>query len=701
MAFLWRILSEVGIYVICPYDDQVDGVEAGQKHSVPQPLDPIPADLAGRCRTEVVRRFAVGLHADFGIQAVDFTRDVESILKEKPLNLTNHRPVSKKYSGHMDSLQEAKILERLSGQGGVQYLNGYFSVPKDAEYDRSILNAKKLNRYFSTPAPVNLQPITEVFVLVTALMMTVALTGRILAFVCDLRHWFHQIPISGKLSQLFGIHIEEQYYRWRTLPMGWSWSPRICQCIAWTLILWAPDASSNIDGLKQARVEARSATDPPRFAWMRDDQGQKIGFVTLTYDNLMIFVTDPVVGVALKKKLWANFKLAHVLVKESSVRVAANGWDPPLELSKSTTVHPLVISNSSGADSFGVCHLGVQYALKVIGDEWRILWRHEVRRTQKWGQLLEGLRSSATRRFVAKICGVIIWHYTVIQRALCHATRLIDILRLVATSDKSQWDREVSLSVENSSYLRVELERAILNEWTIGTVAREPVKRLIIFSDASKLRMGGILCDEAGAVLDVWPRRFRNGFEKAHIYLKELGAVIWLIFAYVEAEDMRDTHITIVIDNSAAFFSLMHLYSSNRVACRWLQRLDTLCKERRIELEYVLVGTDDNPADTPSRGENRVDPGRLRRGLLAVRCHREGRRFASAPGKKVENVLSGLRHACGAQVGHGSARSETPGATEMHNEEKLDELFLHLVDVDENFVEPEWPESKRARDSTE
>jgi len=30
----------------------------------------------------------------------------------------------------------------------------------------------------------------------------------------------------------------------------------------------------------------------------------------------------------------------------------------------------------------------------------------------------------------------------------------------------------------------------------------------------------------------------------------------------------------------------------------------------------------------------------------------------------------------------------------IYSAEELDELFLHLIDVDEHFVEPEWPEPK-------
>jgi hypothetical protein len=129
----------------------------------------------------VIRKFATESHADFGIQAVDLTRDVSGIWKDnrEPKAIQEHRPTSSKYDGHMDDLQAAHVIRHQMGTGGLLYINGYFSVPKDPVHDRAILNGKRLSMLFKTPATVNLQPITEIFILVTWLLSTVATTGRL------------------------------------------------------------------------------------------------------------------------------------------------------------------------------------------------------------------------------------------------------------------------------------------------------------------------------------------------------------------------------------------------------------------------------------------------------------------------------------------------------------------------------------------
>jgi hypothetical protein len=41
------------------------------------------------------------------------------------------------------------------------------------------------------------------------------------AYVLDL-HWFLQVRVSRIVSRFFGLHLGEYYFRWTSLPMGWS-----------------------------------------------------------------------------------------------------------------------------------------------------------------------------------------------------------------------------------------------------------------------------------------------------------------------------------------------------------------------------------------------------------------------------------------------------------------------------------------------
>lgn len=296
----------------------------------------------------------------------------------------------------------------------------------------------------------------------------------------------------------------------------------------------------------------------------------------------------------------------------------------------------------------------------------------------KWLETRANIRPCMSRRFVAKICGIIMWHLMVTRRPLCFASRLITILREVAVIHRHLWDETIPLSNPHQQYLEDEMDKAIKNEWTLGLPPTPTTTEYILFSDASNVRMGGVFCDASGMVLDVWPRRFPSKFDQAHIFLKELAAIVWFVFAYVEASNLRNIRLIVVTDNSAAFFALQNKYSSNAIACRWLQKLEQLITLRAIVLDFVLVISNDNPADCPSRGASRVDPGRLRRGLLAVQYHKAGKRFASAAA--TDNPRQGLRH---------------PATAAGYDEEELDELFLNLVDVAPNEEEPPWPSAKK------
>lgn len=668
MAALWRIFSDIGLYTVCPYNDILHDARSVQ---CPKQLDPIT--VAGQCRTSIVRSFAAAMSLDFGVAAVDATKEVDHLFKDgcKPERIQDHKPTSIKYESHFKALEDSTVLKKENGTGGLVYLNRYFSIPKDEEHDRAILNAKSLSALCKTPPPVNLQPISEVFDLLIYLIALVAISGTAFAYVLDLRHWFHQIRVSRRVSRFFGLHLGNYYFRWTTLPMGWSWSPRICQCFAWVLLLWAPNPDSNDDGLQEARRELRSAKDPPRFVWLRNSSGCKVGFLTVTYDNVFLFSTDILIGEACKTKILHSLHDANVAIKESSIRRATNGVPD--------NGVPLQCPQSSGDDTiFGICHLGVQFSLLVLAGQWRIQWRHEPSRTLKWLETRKSIRSHMSRRFVAKICGIIMWHMMVIRRPLCFASRLISILREVAVTQRHLWDESISLSDLHQKYLEDELDRAIKNEWTIGVPPIPTTAEYILFSDASNERMGGVFCEASGTVLDIWPRQFPSRFEQAHIFLKELAAIVWFIFAYVESANLRNVRLIVVTDNSAAFFALQNKYSSNAIACRWLQKLERLLTSKSIAVDFVLVVSNDNPADCPSRGESHVDPGRLRRGLLAVQYHKSGKRFASVAA--AENHRQGLRH---------------PAAGEAFNEEELDELFLNLVDVAPNEEEPVWPTAKK------
>jgi hypothetical protein len=261
---LWRLFMALGLYSQLPYGD-VDTMRDPSEI----PLDPIT--VAHLANINTVRTYAQELGFTCAMEAIGWLSDISQLwIEGPPTQINPHQPISSKFVHHIEALVNAKILRT---SDSVRYVSGYFAVAKDPLTARSIFNGRKLSQLMNPPPNVNIPTIQDIL----ALMMALKNTGSLCAFTMDIRHWFHQISVEPSLSQYFGLNFAGQYYEWTTLPMGWSYSPRICQCIAWTVILRDPNPESNDDGLAHARNLCRGAQDPPRFVRIFDDGKKDVG----------------------------------------------------------------------------------------------------------------------------------------------------------------------------------------------------------------------------------------------------------------------------------------------------------------------------------------------------------------------------------------------------------------------------------------
>eukprot|EP00760_Papus_ankaliazontas_P025529 PhM_4_TR2766/c0_g1_i1/m.89226 len=88
---------------------------------------------------------------------------------------------------------------------------------------RTILDCRDANDCFSDPLPVNLPTLPA---------MLEAFRSVEEMRTLDLRHWYHQIPISTELSQWFTVAFGSLRLQWQVLPMGWKWACFIAQAIS-------------------------------------------------------------------------------------------------------------------------------------------------------------------------------------------------------------------------------------------------------------------------------------------------------------------------------------------------------------------------------------------------------------------------------------------------------------------------------------
>ena len=103
----------------------------------------------------------------------------------------------------------------------------------------------------------------------------------------------------------------------------------------------------------------------------------------------------------------------------------------------------------------------------------------------------------------------------------------------------------------------------------------------------------------------------------------------------------RNTVIHLGIDNSAVAFALRHMYSSSSIATQDRRRILEILKENNSVLDIVLLVSEDNPADDPSRGETVLSEERLRRGWQAMM-----RSIQGSPLRSIihTNDAHGVRH---------------------------------------------------------
>lgn len=109
----------------------------------------------------------------------------------------------------------------------------------------------------------------------------------------DLRHWFHELPLPCRYQEIFGIPLTDrnntrgEYHLYpRALPMGWSFSPYIAQCVTWALVLAIPLSSPSRNFPKEADLdleELQKHTAP--FPWIPLKSG---GGIFVLLDNILV-----------------------------------------------------------------------------------------------------------------------------------------------------------------------------------------------------------------------------------------------------------------------------------------------------------------------------------------------------------------------------------------------------------------------------
>ena len=125
-----------------------------------------------------------------------------------------------------------------------------------------------------------------------------------------------------------------------------------------------------------------------------------------------------------------------------------------------------------------------------------------------------------------------------------------------------------------------------------------------------------------------------------HIFLLEMRAAVGVLKKFRSV--MAVGRATLVVDNAAVYYALQNGMTASR---RGQEIMDTLQEHDLDDIDMVLVPSQQNPADCPSRDNTSDLAARQERLFLALLEHRKGKQLSPPDRKAFTGSWSGVRHA--------------------------------------------------------
>jgi len=424
----------------------------------------------------------------------------------------------------------------------------------------------------------------------------------------DLRHWFHEIPVDAEISKYFCIEMKSLYYRWCSLPMGWSHSPRIAQSISWSMLLHnAPPC------LQAGHAQALDSAHSPAFVTVRNDAGLEVGLITVWYDNFVIVAYQS----ELVDSIWANLERNRKIIGATWGEVHRYS---PKEVREAASAPTLVASTGEPLAKRPPGFLGMDIAVHSSprpreGDaKSHLMWRPSSEFVYRSRRLSEQLSvaDKVTRQQVSKLVGRLVWNAYARGKNLHMEHEAIQLCRIniPAGMKRKQWHEPTPLSSAQIQQLCSAIQERITLEWTH---THRIDSRIILVSDSSGESGAYLELSGAGLVTRHQSWRWPAELQPASIFIKELVAAVRAI----ESLDKRvqqdeSVAVDLVVDNTAVAHVIRRGLSTNHHASELLCRM-----HRHLPLERVRVHTvpsEANAADPLTRGR----PIDMKRNLASV-----------------------------------------------------------------------------------
>ena len=648
---LWQLLKGSG------YGGYGEGIP---ERLGPGKLDPIT--VAGRCRILDLRRSANELNIPFAVEFLGIIIEYEEFVSRlNPQAVPQPRRVkftNTKYRDQLHSLIGFSVCEEVA-LSSIKHFSSYFSVPKDALWDRAIFNGKNLSGMFETPPSTNIPDLVRVVE-----EIGYANSPEVGLHICagDLRHWFHQIPLEDHICAFFGIAFKTANgqtcaLKWKTLPMGWSYSPLIAQSACWAMSAHRHSGADRKGKVEPLLIYLSGLSQPPMFTDLLNEKGQKVGIVTVYYDNYICVSSCYKTAETFYHRVIRNCNVFNIQLKEHELwhrrDLKIDQLPEPMCYDPIKKTSAKVVSMTTEKEPKPFSFLGIEFGFRQKTGRgghatYHLEWRVKEKVLPAKCEVCD-VDQNFSPRDVARPIGRLLFHRLVSLAPLgdLESTRLcLSLLRRCGVyAWANSWSHVgISITPAESAALAQEWAFVLSRPWhcvapepqhicRVATDACDEGYGFVILSDSNEVQYNSQQClfQKKGVDEDQ-----RTVHREDHIFLKELKAALdGIEFCVVNYPGVQ--RVDIVTDNTAVAAVLRRKFSSNWKA---LQMLTSL----KIPIRVITVASRDNVADAPSRGLP-IDNGCLKRTICAFDLDQKGEKLGFATRHpNVGKDKAGLRH---------------------------------------------------------
>ena len=179
---------------------------------------------------DLKRMRELALRADRDASFLDWISDPDAIPRSLTTSIPVPGPTSDLRPSFVKQMMQAGVIKKMGRREHTRGMVGVFTTPKkNPLFHRTIVDGRPINRAMSTPPRFSLFSPPLLF-------DKLRTRGAKWGAVVDMKGWFHQFPMCDVTASFFVFRVENTWYRWTRLPMGWTFAPFVAQQGAETLV---------------------------------------------------------------------------------------------------------------------------------------------------------------------------------------------------------------------------------------------------------------------------------------------------------------------------------------------------------------------------------------------------------------------------------------------------------------------------------